>query len=153
MPLDRFAATAMTTYGSSNGHDMWICSIQATPKPINENDTGNAISPALVAGNASRNPTKNTAAPGRMYDVLIMCAENWSVHGTIMIQPQTSQRGNEGRRLQTDHASTASAPNEHRLRRTIGDSGTGNTFKGTLMSNACRAPGISLSVHTTSGPK
>src|SRR6266404_161404 len=120
---------------------------------MNENAVGSATSPARVHGKASRKPRKNTTEPGRMYDVLIMCVEKWTVHGTVMIQPHTSQRGREGRRLQTYQARPLSAPKESRLRKTIGDSGMGSIFRGTLISSACRAPGISLRVHTTSGPK
>ena len=51
------------------------------------------------------------------------------------------------------HMNQTKAANESRFRRTNGDSGIGAMLSGIPTSSACSAPGISLLVHTTSGPK
>src|SRR6267142_5070325 len=81
------------------------------------------------------------------------CAENCTVQGIVRNHPQISQRGAPGRWALTYDANTASAANDVRFKRTNGDSGYGAIRSGTPTSNACSAPGISLLVHTTSGPK
>ena len=75
------------------------------------------------------------------------------IHGIVKNQPQISQRGIDGTRRDTNKASAASDAADSRFSSTNGDSGTGTSFSGAPTSHGCSAPGISLFVHTTSGPK
>src|SRR5436190_22430892 len=96
---------------------------------------------------------KNAAAGASRYDGLMMCVENSSVQGSVISQPQTSQRGTDGSRAETYQANAPSPQTDSRLRKTYGASGTGMTSSGIPTSSACSAPGIWLLVQTTSGPK
>ena len=96
---------------------------------------------------------KNMQAAGSTYDGLLTWVENCSVHGTVRNHPQMSQRGTRGRCRHAYHASAPSAANDSRFSSTNGASGTGAIFSGTPTSSPCSAPGISLLVQTTSGPK
>ena len=53
---------ASATYGSSNGHDMWICRTQVMAAPIRKNATGSGIFPSRKVGTASKKPMKKTSA-------------------------------------------------------------------------------------------
>jgi hypothetical protein len=66
---------------------------------------------------------KKTTAPASTYDGFVMCVEKWSVHGTVIVQPQTSQRGTDGTRRVMYQARRASAPKDSRFNTTIGASG------------------------------
>jgi hypothetical protein len=127
--------------------------IHVSAAPIIACATGAGMRRRLSAGTVSKKPMKNTAAAGSTYDGLITCVENCSVHGTVRNHPQINQCGACGRCSQAYHASAASATNDRTFSSTNGASGTGATESGTLMSRACSAPGITLLVHTTSGPK
>src|SRR5712691_1786485 len=109
--------------------------------------------PRRKAGTASKKPVKNTTAAGRTYDGLMTCVEYCNVHGIVNNQPQISQRGSAGNRFESKTANAASAPVDSTFNSTNGASGTGAILSGTPTSSACSAPGISLLVHTTSGPK
>src|SRR5215217_2209202 len=103
----------------------------------------------LMRGVASKKPRKKRMDGARMYDVLMTCAENCSVHGAVRNHPQISQGGADGSCWQTYHASAQTAPNDKRLSSTNGASGIGITVSGRPTSRACSAPGISLRVQTT----
>src|SRR6516162_8401610 len=124
-----------------------------TPAPIMKNAAAGLMTPIEKVGTASKKPMKNTIAPGRTYDGLMMCVENCSVHGIVRNQLHTSQRGSHGSRRVAYHASHASVANDNRFSRTNGDSGRGTSRSGPPTSRPCRAPGISLLVQTTSPPK
>src|SRR5258708_3181665 len=132
---------------------MWICIVHRRAVPISANAEEGRTTFSRKAGMDSKNPMKNATAPGRMYDVLMTCVENCSVHGAVNSHPQMSHRGTDGRRLQRYQASAASARDERTPSRTIGDSGIGSTLKGTPTRRPWSAPGISLFVQTTSAPK
>ena len=83
----------------------------------------------------------------------MMCVENSRVHGSVISHAHISHLGSWGRRAVMYQANAASAAIDRRLRKTKGASGSGTMRSGTPTSSACRAPGISLFVHTTSGPK
>ena len=72
---------------------MWICISHAIPNPMTAKAAGAGSSCSRRSGVASKKPRKNTIAGARMYDVLIMCVENCSVHGMVRNHPQISQRG------------------------------------------------------------
>ena len=112
-----------------------------------------SATPIDRAGTASKKPMKKMMAAGSTYEGLLTCVENCSVHGAVRNHPQTSQRGSDGSRRQTYHASAQSAANESRFRKTNGASGMGAILSGTPTSSGCSAPEIALCVQTTSGPK
>src|SRR5262245_19796328 len=95
----------------------------AMPRPIIAKAVPGRRTPIVNAGVASKKPTKNRMAAGRMYDVLMMFVENWIVHGTVRNQTYTSHRGSAGSTRETYHARKHSAANESRFSRTVGDSG------------------------------
>ncbi len=82
-----------------------------------------------------------------------MCAENSMVQGMVRNHPQISQRGACGSCAHAYQASAQIAANDSRFSRMNGDSGIASTRSGRPTSSACSAPGISLRVQTTSGPK
>src|SRR5450759_1659440 len=106
---------------------------------------------SLKLGAAPHKQRKNTMDGDRMYDVLMMCVENWRVHGIVRNHPQMSQRGALGSCSHVYHASALIAANDSRFSSTNGDSGIASIRSGRPTSNACSAPGISLRVQTTSG--
>jgi hypothetical protein len=152
-PSPRRLSQANSRKGPSSGHDMWICMIQVIAAPISACATGGETRRRPSDGTASKKPRKNTIAAGSTYDGLFTCVENCSVQGIVRNHPQINQRGERGSCSQVYHASAASAPNERRFSSTNGASGIGARASGTPTSSACSAPGISLLVHTTSGPK
>ena len=85
--------------------------------------------------------------------MLIKWSENCIVHGIVKSHPQINQRGAAGRWAPTYHAKTQSAANDTDASATYGDSGYGAARSGRPTRRPCSAPGISLFVHTTSGPK
>src|SRR6185503_11338565 len=152
-PSPRRLIHAARASGPSSGHDMCTCMIQVTAAPIIACAIGGGTIRRLSAGTVSKKPMKNSTAAGRAYDGLLTWVENCSVHGTVRNQPQTSQRGARGRWRPAYHASAHNAANDSRFSSTNGDSGTGAMRSGTPTSSGCSAPGISLFVQTTSGPK
>src|SRR6185295_13875907 len=126
---------------------------QVTAAPINACASDGESLRRVKAGTVSKKPRKNTIAAGSTYEGLVTCVENCSVHGTVRNHPQISQRGARGSCSQVYQASAESAANDSRLSSTNGASGTGARAKGRPTSSACSAPGISLWVQTTSGPK
>src|SRR5262249_13450492 len=138
---------------TSSGHDMWICISHVSAAPIIACANDGGMRPRLSAGTLSKNPRKKTSDAGRMYDVLIKCPENSIVHGIVSSHPHISHRGASGRCSPAYHANAHSAANDKSASSTYGDSGYGAIRKGRPTSNPCSAPGISLFVHTTSGPK
>ncbi len=152
-PSDQRESKANAAYGSSSGHDMWTCSTHGIAAPIITNATAGETIPRLKTGTASKKPTKNTSAGASTYEGLMTCVENSSVHGNVINQPHTSHFGSEGRRRVRYHANPASAAIEMMLRNTNDDSGTPTIFMGRPTRSDWSAPGISLFVQTTSGPK
>ena len=152
-PSDRRLIQAAAANGSSSGHDMWICISQAAANPIAAKARGADRRRRLKVGTASKKPRKKTIAGARMYDVLMMCVENCSVHGIVRNQPQINHRGTAGSCRHAYHASAAIAANDSRFSSTKGASGIARMRSGRPTSMACSAPGISLRVQTTSGPK
>ena len=127
--------------------------IHVMAAPIARNAARGVKTPIDRAGTASKKPMKNRMAAGSTYEGLLTCVENCSVHGAVRNHPQTSQRGSDGSRRQTYHASAQSEANESTFRKTNGASGMGAILSGTPTSSGCSAPEIALCVQTTSGPK
>src|SRR6478752_4187080 len=115
----------MARKGSIRYHDMWICITHATPIPMAANAAGSGTRPRRIGGRTSKKPMKNTTAPASTYEGFVMCVEKCSVHGAVMVQPQTSQRGTDGTRRVIYQESIASAPNDRRFNTTMGASGAG----------------------------
>src|SRR5689334_1869745 len=127
--------------------------IHAVAAPIRPKATGNGIFPRRKTGTASKKPMKKAIDGARTYEGLIRWVESSKVQGSIISQPQTSQVGSAGRRALIYQANAAMPAIDNTLRNTYGASGMGATRNGTPTRSACSAPGISLSVHTTSAPK
>src|SRR5262249_29307580 len=139
--------------GSSSGHCMWNCITHVTAAPMSACAAGRGTRPRLKAGTLSKKPRKKMSDAARTYDVLSRWVEDSMVHGIVNSQPHRSHRGIPGRCSPTYHAKAQSAPNDSNASSTYGDSGYGAIRKGIPTRSPCSAPGISLFVHTTSGPK
>ena len=158
-PRDRLAiggrARRPAANGSSSGHDMWICISHATAAPITRKGRPAAAARRrLKPGSASKKPRKKRIAGARMYDVLMRCAENWIVHGNGE-EPSPDQPA----RRRPAAVCTRTTRARRSPRTTAGSAGrtatrgSAATRSGRPTSSACSAPGISLRVQTTSGPK
>ena len=153
VPTRHPATQASAAYGRSNGQDMWIWMTHPVAAPIRPKASGTGIFPRRKTGTASKKPMKKAIDGTSRYEGLRMWAESCSVQGSVISQPQTSQAGSEGMRALMYHASAARAAMDIRLMNTYGASGIGAMRSGMPTSSACSAPGIWLSVQTTSAPK
>src|SRR5205085_5243013 len=113
-PFRRGQSHASAAYGTSSGHDMWICTVQTSAAPISANASGSRIVPLRKTGTASKKPMKNAMAGTSRYDVLMMSVENSIVQSSVISQPQTSHAGS-GIRTVMYQANAATAAIDIRL--------------------------------------